>query len=734
MAKIIERRDLMKLAGGAAVGIVFTPAPWKFLDDSSIWTQNWPWIPKPLRGELITRFSVCAMCPAGCALRAQCIGKQPISLFGVPGHPLSQGTLCPLGFTGHHLAYHPSRATEPLRIEHSNDSINVIPISRDLAVAEIAQAIQSKGADECIAVIDSRPGRTVSLLYRQFLAGLAKGVYLCEPTGTCATFDTLQALSEKPIGPLGLDLENTRTLLSFGAPILDGWGTPGRIQSLRRNQSQPDAGKRLQVIQIETRQSRTALFADQWLPIKPGTEAALALGLANVIVREKLFDEAAIRRNAVDFDRSDSRSYLDLVGQFQPERVTEVTGISQDKIVSVAREAARHGPSIALGGGDPAGGPLGEAEEIAIAGLNLLLGNLGKSGGIVGRSEVPVAAEMRSAAAVSPSELAKIPDHSIRVLLMDAAESGNALPWTLIEKKLVSERAVVASLSPYLAGNARRAHFLIPAPAHLESLQEIPTPDGAVRSSFSLSAPLLAPPEGATDPIDFIRSLATAVGVPLAGGSAMDLLKGRASAIYENGRGEIFVFAENKISDIKEAGSAERFWDMLKAGGCWIDAKHEMESAPRFSLLGEPSQGFEKLSASAQGRLQASLPKEYPLVLMPFGWRFAVGNGQVSPVMSKLYQESGLRDMANQAFINPKTGSALGLVDGGQAVVATRQGSMPVKIQFDSGVMPGVIHVAVGPAPNKNEMAKKIDENILEICQAGNDLAWRVTPAQVRKV
>jgi menaquinone reductase, molybdopterin-binding-like subunit len=734
MARNLERRDLLKLAGGAAVGLVLTPVPWKLLDDLSIWTQNWPWVPKPLQGEFTTKFSVCALCPAGCALRAQCVGKQPIGLYGVAEHPLSQGILCPLGFTGHHFAYHPLRASGPLRIERTGSAVKAVPISRDSAIAEIAQAIKSKGTDESVAVIDARPGRMVSLLYRQLLAGLPNGIYLREPARACATLDTLQAMTEKPIGPLGLDLENARTLLSFGAPILDSWGTPGRILSLRRNQSQLDAGQRLQVVQIETRQSRTALFADQWLPIKPGAEAALALGLANVIVREKLFDEAAMRRNAVDFNRGDTRSYLDLVGQFQPERVAEVTGISQEKIVATARDAAQRGPAIALGGGDPGGGPLGESEEIAIAGLNLLLGNLGKSGGIVGISELPPAAEMRDAAAVSPSELAAIPDHSIRVLIMDAAESGNALPWPLIEKKLVPERAVVVSLSPYLAGNAKRANFLIPAPAHLESLQEITTPDGAARASFSLSAPLFAAPEGATDPVDFVRGLATAANISLAGGSATDLLKSRASAIYQNGRGEIFSFADKKLSGIKEAGSPEKFWDILKAGGCWIDTKSEMQPAPRFSLLSKSPQGFDKLSLYAQGRLPSPSPKEYPLVLMPFGWRGAVDNGQVSPVMSKLYQESGLRDLANQAFVNPDTGGAAGLEDGKQAVIATQQGSMLVTIRFDSGVMPAVIQVAVGPTRNGNEIAKEIDENILQVCRVESDSAWRVTQAQVRKV
>jgi len=733
MVRNFERRDLLKLAGGAAVGFMFTPAPWKLIDDLSIWTQNGPWIPKPLRGDINTKFTVCTLCPAGCAVRARGVGQQPVSLFGVAEHPLSHGVLCPLGFAGHHLAYHPLRAAEPLRLEHKDAAVNAIPISRDAAVKEIAQAIQSKAADEYVAVIDARPDRTISLLYRQFLAGVPNGVYLTEPGGACATLDTLQTLFDKPIGPIGLDLENTRTLLSFGAPILDGWGTPGRIVSLRRNQSQLDADQRLRIIQIETRQSRTALYADRWLPIKPGTEAALALGLANVIVREKLFNEEAMRNNAVDLNRDDNRSYFDLIEQFHPERAAEVTGISQEEIVATTREVAQRGPAIALGGGNPGGGPLGEAEEIAIAGLNLLLGYLGEPGGIVGRSEVPVAAEMRNAEAASPSQLAAIPDHSIRVLIMDAEESGNSLPWQLIEKKLVPERAVVVSLSPYLAGNAKRAHYLVPAPAHLESIQEIPVPAGAARSSFSLSAPLLAPPEGATEPMDFVRILATAVNIPIAGGSGTDLLKGRVEAIYQNGHGEVFDVADTKLIDIKELGSAENLWDILRAGGCWIDTKRETLASPRFSMLGKSSQGFEKLSLVTKGRLQSPLQGDYPLVLMPFGWRAAVGNSQVSPIMSKLYQESGLRDLANQAFINPGTGGSIGLKDGEQVVVGTQQGSMPVNIHFDAAVMPDVVHVAVGPTANGTESTNGFAEDILNICQIDGDSTWRVTPVQVRK-
>jgi hypothetical protein len=116
---------------------------------------------------------------------------------------------------------------------------------------------------------------------------------------------------------------------------------------------------------------------------------------------------------------------------------------------------------------------------------------------------------------------------------------------------------------------------------------------------------------------------------------------------------------------------------MLSAGASWIDTKTEMPPAPRFSLLGKASESFEKMLLAAEGRLQS--PDEYPLVLMPFGWRGAVGNAQVAPVMSKLYQESGLRDLANQAFINPDTGKVSALIDGEPALIKTSHGSHQVK-------------------------------------------------------
>ena len=60
----VTRRDLFALAGGSAVGLALSPAPWRLLDDLSIWTQNWKWIPRPPKGPVTFKDTRCSSCAA----------------------------------------------------------------------------------------------------------------------------------------------------------------------------------------------------------------------------------------------------------------------------------------------------------------------------------------------------------------------------------------------------------------------------------------------------------------------------------------------------------------------------------------------------------------------------------------------------------------------------------------------------------------------------------------------
>jgi hypothetical protein len=238
------RRDILLFAGGSAVGVLMTPAPWRLITDSALWSENWPGIPRPARGAITAKYTNCALCAAGCAVRARCVAEQPVSLAGVTGHPLSHGALCAYGLAGHHLPYHPARVTRG-------------PVEE--AAAAVAEAMARLGAAEHVAVLDLRPGRTASWTYRRAMAGVKNGVYVA--AGDAAA-------------NIAIDLTKARTVLSLSVPMLEGWGTPGNVMAARAA---------FHLIQAEAVESRTAAMANQWLRIKPGSEEALGQGILQAL-------------------------------------------------------------------------------------------------------------------------------------------------------------------------------------------------------------------------------------------------------------------------------------------------------------------------------------------------------------------------------------------------------------------------------------------------------------------
>jgi hypothetical protein len=587
------RRDLFKFVGGSVVGALFTPAPWRLITDSALWSENWPGIPRPARGEIRTRFTNCALCPAGCAVRARCVGDQPVALMGVPGHPLSHGALCPFGLTAHQLPYLPTQLKQGPAKE---------------AAAAVAAAISKCGPAEQVAVLDLRPGRTASWTYRRAMASVKNGLYLAPPS---------------PLGgSAAFDLQKAKTVLSFGAPLLDGWGTPGNVIAAREN---------FRLIQAEPLESRTASLADLWLPIRPGSEEALAQAIAGVLT-----DRTPIAPFAAP------------------------TGLTERQIISVAEELAHNGPALVLDGG----------QAPSIMELNRQLGSLGRT--IVARRETPVPEAWKKAAPVT--NLTSVPDGSIRVLLIDESAVDGYLSWGTIERKLVRDNPLVVTFAWSRQGYGRYAQYVLPTAVYPEVFDDIPPAIDSVAAAFRIAVPLVAPPAGMVNPSEFIAGL---VGLPVA-----DALRQRADAIHKAGRGILFAYAGAKSTAPRDV-KPDDFWKALNEGGCWLDAVDEKRGKP---ILPD---------TAASGATESST-EDLPLVAITCETRAAAA--PLSPLMSKLYQESNLRLSPNHALLNPVTARACGVAEGARAILQTRCGSAQIEISLDSGLPPGVVKVAAGAA------------------------------------
>lgn len=703
MTKTLTRRDILKFAGGGALGIVLSPLPWKLLDDSAIWTQNWSLIPPLPRGPITSKFSHCTLCGAGCGIQAHCVSGMPYYLKGIADHPLTHGAVCPRGLAGHHMAYHPLRIVTPHTFDGKSDNSVLTGISYGNAIETVAQScLKGNGS---VAILDQIPNRSISEIYRSISDRIPNGIYISSPTSEESSLYMLQKMLGKNCRPLGYDFEHAALIVSFGAPLLDGWGIPGRMSALANHRKA--TGTR--IVQIDHRHSRTAMQSDEWIALNPNTERFLALSIANVIIGERLYPRSA------EQSISDFSQFKNIVKEFSPASTSAITGIDANIVRQLARHMTGQRSTIILSGSDPGGGPFDSETEKIIASLNMLVGNIGHAGGILERNETP-----GYSAVPEYPRWNSVPDHSIKVLIVDAADPGFAIPWKLIEKKLVPETGIVVSLSPIINEIAAHADLLIPAPALFETVQDVPTAAGSVIPTFSISAPLLPHTKGTTEPSQFVRDLAVQLNVPMDIPDPEEIVKEKIAAIYKKKRGTLHSSTDSTTYSLNDISSESDLWSKLIDGGAWIGEPATQRSSIRCTI------GLSDIPKTA--------PSPAPLQLTPFGWRGTTSAAQISPILSKVFQESELRDNNGAVAINPLTARELGITAEKPALLSTAEGSMKVKVRISTSVRPGSIEASVGPIENgRQSCTHPAGRTIIDLCTVTDDGTWRITPAQLLK-
>jgi anaerobic selenocysteine-containing dehydrogenase len=168
------------------------------------------------------------------------------------------------------------------------------------------------------------------------------------------------------------DVSGADYLLSFGAPFLDQWLSPvsygvafGRMRQARKT-------VRGRFVHVEPRLSLTAANADQWIPIRPGTEGLLALALGRLILSEAPGRVPASRR----------KQYEGLFSPVSPATIARQTDVDEASMRRLAIDLAAARRPLVLGGGPVSAHTNATAALIAINSLNGLLGNIGESGGV----------------------------------------------------------------------------------------------------------------------------------------------------------------------------------------------------------------------------------------------------------------------------------------------------------------------------------------------------------------
>jgi hypothetical protein len=428
----VTRRDLFVWGAGAAAGLVFTPVPWKLLDDVSIWTQNWPWIPQPPRGPIEVKQSCCTLCPQGCGLKVKTAGGWPVGIAGVNTNPLTRGALCPLAFGAHQLNWHPQRVRT---VQHKG-----APSSWSDARAAFAKAC-SEGP---VVIVDGQPGRAASTVLASF-AKKHNGSYRVSLGPETRALIPYESWTGVPASRLGYDLENARTILSFGAPLLDGWGIPGRFTRLWAERAADASDPQLRLIQIEDSLSRTASRAWKWVSIRSGSESALSAGLARALIEEKL---VPVHGPLPDITVSNAATQA---------------GLTESALRDLARTIMERSPVLAIA----------KDHNPQVAALNVVLRAVGACGGIVQKS--------KNGEKYGPAERDV---SNARAILIDSS-----VPWDFAPES-------DAEIFRFAAwdGGSQKSDWLLPSPGFLEELTDIPTAPTSAVESYTI-APQISKPQ-----------------------------------------------------------------------------------------------------------------------------------------------------------------------------------------------------------------------------------------------
>jgi len=436
--------------------------------------------------------STCTECAAGCGVHVKTREGRAIKLEGNPAHPVNAGTLCARGQAGLQGLYNPGRLKGPMQ---RNAAGGFDSIEWDAAIALLAQRVGQAGAR--VAAINGYGPGTFSTLLADWVAALGGRSVRWQPLD----HDPLRRASQQVFGIDAIpahDFGRARHIVAFGADFLETWLSPNEQQRGFAASHGFRNGTMARHVFVGPRMSLTGLNADEWQAAAPGTEALVALAMANLILAERTGAPA------------DANALRGALGGYTVERAAQESGLEAEAIRRLARDFASASPSLAVAGG--IGNQHRGAIELAAAVniLNYVAGNVGETV----RFETALASGDGYAA--MRDLVASMDRGEVQVALVHESNPAYALPKAAGFAAAFAKVPFKVSTAQVLDETAALCDLLLPSLHALERWDDL-EPRAGVRG---LLQPVMEPVFAARHTGDVLLATARAVGGALAGFAA----------------------------------------------------------------------------------------------------------------------------------------------------------------------------------------------------------------------
>ena len=670
----------------------------------------------------------CLNCPANCATRVRVINGRAVWISGNPLSLASEGKTCPRAQIGLQVLYDPDRIMTPLKRTRLRKGKGIDPqwkpISWESALQEVdarLKALRNQGQPHKLLLLHG-----LNAVSDQDLIGRFANAY-----GTPNMFsgDALENEAEKTgrwmadghHQAIAYDLPRTNYILAFGAGILESqkplsrnlrmWG---KIRRERPN--------RVKVVVIDPRLSVTANKADEWIAIHPGTDGALAMAIANVILGEGLYDAEFVRNRTTGF-----AEFQDLaLSHYSVERAAEITGVPPDIIRRIAREFACTRPAIAWVGNGIGRWPNGSYSSYAIYCLNALVGSIDVPGGIIYQENPPYrdlprvvedrlakegkektsidfhhtdlypAAEVVSNQ-VAESILKKIP-YPIEAAIGFNCNLNFSAPGTWLWNEALSKVPYYVHIAPFISEMAEFADVILPSSSFLEAWAYDHCLPGPGFAEVRIKQPVVEPITDSRPVADLVFELARRQG-------------GTVGRSFSEIGGDITGFVRYRTEALMQ-------WKEFQEKGVWAGPAYQYYKYDR--IFKTPSKKFEfrsgnleriwpgKGKATESGELLKYLPHyeivqflgntdKYPLILITYQPLLDMGaSSQNYPWAQSIFFVMHGVGWANFAEINSETAKTMKIKDGDLLWVESSFNKIKVRARIIEGVHPQVVCMARG--------------------------------------
>ncbi len=636
-------------------------------------------------------------CPDTCAWEIRVEDGKAVQLIADKEHPFTSGGLCAKVNTFiDDRVYNPDRLLHPLRRTGPKGSGTFERVGWDEALSGIAarlkEIIASAGAQAIMPYsYMGTQGMVHGMgMHQRFFARLGATHLertICGDNGQAGFAATIGV--DAAIDPE--DLVHARHIILWGTNTvvtnLHLWPFIERARA---------AGATLVV--IDPIRTRTALAADRHIRPLPGTDAALALGMMNVIVSEGLHDADYVERYTVGFEQLRAR-----LEEYPPDRVAKITRISAEEIIRLAREYATTRPAAirTLVGMDHRRNAAMTFRTIAClpaltgawrdrgGGLAGMTGRYIRNAVSMGALEMP---QLRDPAvrAVNMLELGRALtslDPPIRSLIVFSSNPATIAPnQNLVLQGLAREDLFTVVHEQFMTDTARYADYVLPATTQAEQL-DLMYSWGHLY--LSLNRPAIEPQGESVSNAELFRRLARALGMehPELQESDEDIIRGVLSKQHAHTEGITYeTLLESGWAKLRVPDDFRPFAD---GGFPTFSGRVELYSEALEQQGFDPLPGFEAAPESPSG--DPALAARFPLSLIAGKDRLRFLNSSYGGIARHLKAErEPLVDM------DAEDAAARGIADGDMVRVFNDRGEVDVRVRIGDRVGPGVVAIPFG--------------------------------------